>query len=373
MRKDATLFSPIELSRGFRAKNRLIRSATWDGLADDDGRVTDKMMAFYLALAEGGVGTVVTGLAYAEREDQPSRNMLGFADDEQAESCRRLCAMMHDYDCRIVCQLAGGGNLTNYNVENRRVYSPSSHPDDSVYTGAEEMTVEEIQTFIRHYAEAAVRIRDAGFDAVQLHGAHGYLISQFLTPRFNQRTDEYGGSLENRARFLLEVYDATRAAVGEDYPIWIKINCDDFLPENGFTFAESRQVCRWLTGRGIDLIEVSGGHANASSITSGPIRATRGRLDEGFFLEETTVLSKENDVPFAAVGGYRSFSVMEDVLTKTPVRMISMSRALICEPDLPNRLYYGVQDAAHCFSCTDLNCLKIYGGLCRYEKTQLHD
>jgi len=370
MKQEKALFAPVEVAPGFRAKNRLVRSATWEGLADEEGYVTPALEEMYEELAKGGVGTLISGIIYAEKNDQPSRNMLGLDEDRFIPGCRKLCDLVHAHDCRIVAQIAGGGSMTHYKTEERRVYAPSAPPDDAMYTGAQEMTREEIHTLTRHLAEAAVRAKEAGFDGVQIHAAHGFLLSQFLEPRYNWRTDEYGGSLENRARFLLEVYDATRAAVGDDYQIWIKINCESFLPEGeGMTFEECRWVCRQLADRGINTIEVSGGNCNATPLELGPMRTNiRGPEQEGYFLEQAAILAEELDVPILSVGGYRSREKMEAVLRETKVEMISLCRPLICEPDLPNRLESGVQDKANCYSCLDLRCKKIYGGECLYQR-----
>lgn len=365
------LFSEVKLSAGFRAKNRLVRSATWDGLADENGYVTPALRAMYESLAKGGVGTIITGLVFVERGDQASRNMLGLDDDAFIPGLKELCGIVHAHDCQIVAQLAGGGSQTDYKTDQRRVYAPSSHPDDTMYTGAEEMTQEEIDQFARHFAQAALRAREAGFDGVQIHAAHGYLISQFFESRYNWRTDQYGGSLENRARFLFEVYDRTRAAVGPNYPIWVKINCDDFLPEGGLTFEESRWICQQLAARGIDLIEVSGGNCGCTPLELGPMRTNiQTPEQEGYFGTQAAIIAEDTGVPVMSVGGYRSRQKMEQVLRDTKIEMISMSRPLICEPELPIRLRDGSQARAACLSCIGLRCKKIYGRECLLLRTQ---
>lgn len=365
------LFSGVALGKNFNAKNRLVRSSTWEGLCDCDGYVTPALCKMYEELAQGGVGTIVTGITYVERGDQPSRNMMGLDDDCFIPNCKKLCDVVHKHDCRLVVQLGAGGSMSHYKTDLRRVYAPSSHPDSTMYEGAEEITRAEIEALIQNYAAACVRAKKSGFDAIQIHAAHGFLISQFFEPRFNWRNDEYGGSLENRARFLFEIYDAARAAVGEEYPIWIKINCEDFMGSEGLLFEEARWICTQLATRGIDLIEISGGNCNSTKLELGPMRSNIKTVDdEGYFLSQAEIIAEDVDVPVMSVGGYRSVQKMQETLAKTKIEMIAMCRPLICEPDLPNRMREGTQDRASCFSCLDLRCKKIYGGECLYRRVQ---
>ena len=362
------LFAPVALTKGFTAKNRLVRSATWEGLADEEGNITPAITALYEELARGGIGTIVSGIMYAEKSDQCSRNMPGLDEDRFIAGNRELCEKIHAYDCRIVAQIGACGAASHFETDRRRVYAPSSHPGDDMYPGALEMTKDEICAFFVKYAAACRRAKEAGYDAVQLHGAHGFLVTQFLSPRYNHRQDEYGGSLENRARFVFEMLAAARGAVGDDYPLWIKFNCEDFQ-EGGMTFEECRFVCRGLAEHGIDLIEISGGNCNGSLPSEGPMRTgIRTVEEEGYFLPQARQIAEDVPVPVMTVGGYRSREKMEAVLAETKIEMIALCRPLICEPDLPDRLRTGALKRAHCYSCMDLRCKKIYGGECLYAR-----
>lgn len=234
-------------------------------------------------------------VTYAERGDQPSCNMMGLDDGCFIPCCRKLCDVVHRYDCRIVVQIGTGGSMLHYKTDLRRVYALSSHPDSTMYEGAEEITKEEIKTLIQNYAVAFVRAKQAGFGAIQIHAAHGFLVSQFFEPCFNWRTDEYGGSLENRARFLFEMYNAVRAAVGEDYPVWIKINCEDFMGSEGLLFEETCWICTRLAERGIDHIEISEGNCNSTELELGLMHSNIKTIeDEGYFLAQTKIIAEES-------------------------------------------------------------------------------
>jgi 2,4-dienoyl-CoA reductase-like NADH-dependent reductase (Old Yellow Enzyme family) len=211
-----------------------------------------------------------------------------------------------------------------------------------------EMTVEDIQNVVGAYAQAARRAQKAGFDGVQIHAAHGYLLNQFLSPAFNRRSDEYGGNIRNRARILIEVLGAIRAAVGTDFPVLIKMNCQDFI-ENGLTLEDSLQVGLMLTENGIDAIELSGGVLIGGKLS--PVRTGIKTEDkEAYFQREAMAFNKNIDAPLVLVGGNRSFQVAERLIDEGVADYISMSRPFIREPDLINRWRSGDLSRATCLS-----------------------
>ena len=213
----------------------------------------------------------------------------------------------------------------------------------------EELTPEQIDDIIEAFGKAAKRAKNYGFDAVQLHGAHGYLINQFLSPLANQRNDKYGGSFENRSLFLMEVYRKVRNAVGEEYPILIKLNGSDFL-NGGLTLDDSIHAAKLLDEEGIDAIEVSGGTG-----ASGKENPVRTKIDmpekEGYNLVLAESIKKSVKCPVIAVGGFRTMNVIEKAITSGSTDCIAMSRPLIREPELPMRWQQGNTSAAHCISC----------------------
>jgi 2,4-dienoyl-CoA reductase-like NADH-dependent reductase (Old Yellow Enzyme family) len=216
------------------------------------------------------------------------------------------------------------------------------------------MTKQDIREMVNAFGEAARRAKAAGFDGVQIHSAHAYLLSQFLSPAFNRRNDEYGGDVRNRARIHLEVYQAIREVVGKDFPILIKMNSRDFV-ENGLSLEDSIQVVRLLADAGIDAIELSGGF-----ITGGKLSPSRSGIDsedkEAYFQEEARAVKKEIGIPLILVGGIRSFAVAERLVEDGTADYISMSRPLIREPALINRWKAGDLRRAECRS--DNLCFK---------------
>jgi 2,4-dienoyl-CoA reductase-like NADH-dependent reductase (Old Yellow Enzyme family) len=209
------------------------------------------------------------------------------------------------------------------------------------------MTTGEIDSVVEAYADAAWRAQQAGFDAVQIHGAHGYLISQFLSPFTNRRTDAWGGGLDGRVRFLATVCEAVRARVGPDYPVFIKLGMADAV-EGGLTLEDGAEVTAALADMDLDAVEISGGIGGGESLNARP--GIRSEADEAYFRPWAQRARSGTSLPIALVGGLRSRDVMEDVLEAGDADFISICRPLICEPNLPNRLREGGQERAACIS-----------------------
>lgn len=330
-------------------KNRLVRSATWENMADQSGHMTEQLFDLYKELAVGGVGLIITGYAFPLAAEQPNPGMMGIYDDSFIDDYRPLTEMVHGHGSRIVMQIAYGGSQTNFRPGERTILGPSEVADLAFKVVPREMSRGNIQTLKKAYGDAAVRARAAGFDGVQLHAAHGYLLNQFLCPYYNRRTDEYGGSRENRARIVLEILDEVRSRVGNDYPVLIKLNAADFI-ENGATFEDCRYLCRELAARGIDAIEVSCG-----TFASGKLGPCRTRIDapekEAYNAEHAAELADELDVPILVVGGLRSPHVIEKLLETTRIELFSLARPLLAEPQLAKRWQDGDRRAARCISC----------------------
>ncbi len=330
-------------------KNRLVRSATWEGMATEDGHMTEPLFKVYEGLAKGGVGLIITGYNYVLAEEHPNPNMMGIYDDAFVDEYKPLTSMVHDHDCKIVMQIVYGGSCTTLPAEGRVIWSPSGVTDLATGVTPTEMTRENIRTVVQAFGAAAVRAKAAGFDGVQFHGAHGYLLSQFMTPYYNRRTDEYGGSLENRARIILEVYDEVRRRVGEDFPVMIKINGEDYI-EGGVTLDDSTQLARMLDAKGIDAIEVSGGVASAGDRI--PPRPKINSVEkEAFHVANASRIAKEITTSVMVVGGGRTPDVIERALNQGEIMCFSLARPLVAESDLPNRWRSGDRAKARCISC----------------------
>ncbi|MBR1760220.1 MAG: NADH:flavin oxidoreductase [Schwartzia sp.] len=318
------LFEPVTLNH-LALKNRLVRSARWEGIAAPDGGIPAEGYAIYEELAKGGVGAIITGFTSVAANDVYFGGMMRLSDDRLIPQYKKLVEIIHREGCPVIAQLALGA-----------FYRPSGEQAEP-----NEMTADEIQTVIRWFADAAARAKAAGFDGVQIHAAHFFFLSRFVSPRVNRRTDEYGGSTENRARILLEILRGVRS-VAPDLHITAKINSDDFTP-GGLTENESLAVCELLAGTGIDSIEVSGNGTSVSGI--------RPHVNEAYFAPFAARLAEKFSVPVILVGGLRSRATMERVLNDTKIELLSLSRPLLHEPDFPRKLESGESDVSKCVSC----------------------
>ena len=340
------LFEATEIN-GMQLANRFVRSATYEAMAAEDGGCSPRLLEFMNQLAEGGVGLIISSHAYIRTDGQAGPRQVGIYKDDLIDGYRKMTREIHKRAGRVVMQITHGGFFTNNKLTGQRSLAPSEM-EGFGQSRSREMRVEEIQDLIGAYAQAARRAQEAQFDGVQIHAAHGYMMSQFLSPVFNRRADGYGGSVENRVRVLLEVLRRVRAAVGPDYPVLVKMNCQDFLP-GGLTLEESIQVGLKLQEEGIDAIELSGG-----TIVSGEVNHCRAGITseekEAYFREEAKVFKEKLKIPLILVGGIRSFHLAERLVDEGYADYISMSRPFIREPALINRWESGDQRKAKCLS-----------------------
>lgn len=355
-----TLFEETRLGN-LTVKNRFARSATWENLATEGGHLTDKLYEIHEELAKGDVGLIITGYANIVKEEQPNPGMIGMYDDSFIDEYRKLTDSVHKHGTRIIMQLAYGGTKTTFNVGERVIYAPSEVAERGTKVTGKAMTKDEIDYIVNAFADAGRRAKESGFDGVEIHGAHTYLINQFLSPYYNRRTDEYGGNLENRMRFLLETYHKMREKVGEDFPIWVKLTSTEFF-EGGLTFDETRLICKKLEEIGIDAIEVSGNiHGKAKSMV-GQVFDGYGIQEEGYFLEYAKIISNEVNVPIITVGGFKDIDNMEKILNETNISCFALSRPLLAEPSLIKRWKDGDKRPAKCIRCS--KCRTSEGNYC---------
>ncbi len=340
-----SLFDQTQFA-GIKLKNRFFRSATYDGLADEHGHMTEELFQAYENLAKGGVGTIITGLTSVTDIEQFLPRRMAVYDDSFIESYQTLTEMSHRYHANIILQLVCLGSQTS---AGKVMWGPSSVEDLGYKTTPAEMTPQEILLVQSAFAAAALRAKKAGFDGVQMHVAHGYLLSTFLTPYYNRRTDGYGSSIENRARMVVETFKAIREKVGPNYPVLIKINSEDYM-DQGMTFEECKYVCQKLVELGVNVIEVSGGSIS-SRRNEGPSRIITPE-QETYFKPYAAEIAQEINVPMILVGGNREFELMTEILNQTPIEYFALSRPLIRESNLINRWQSGDQDRAKCISCS---------------------
>lgn len=363
-----SLFEPYNLN-GLTIKNRLMRSPMVVAMAAPDGTVTDDLLEYYRVVAEGGVGLACTGCMAVNAEARMTTQQLGVWEDAQVEGLTRLVDTVHAHGdgCVFFAQIfSEGAHSWGY-----------SYGQEDAGLDVDSLGEEQILGIVDAFAQAARRVRDAGFDGVHLHGGHGYLISQFLSPAINRRTDEWGGTVERRARFALEIVAAVRAVVGPDYPLGIKMNTADYLP-GGHWQEESSLVARLLADAGVDLIEMSGGMGFMIELRQALLRRAGER--EYYFWEAVEPFRRALEgsrVALAAVGGIRTPAVMAG-LRQQGIDLISMARPWLCEPDLARRIQAGDLRTAKCVSGSRLcnlclsklakgsvQCERFYPGDCR--------
>ncbi len=342
------LFDPLPLGP-LVAKNRLVRSATWLGLAGPGGEVTDALVGRYAELAAGGVGTVVTGFAFVSPEGRAVPGMLGAHEGAAVPGLARLAGAIRGGGALAGLQLVHAGGQTRAELLGGATpVAPSFVPSPQYPEMPRELTADEIGRIVADFGRAAARAREAGFDFVQLHGAHGYLINQFLSPATNQRSDRYGGDVRARFRFLLEVVAAVQGAAGPDFPVAIKLSGADFVP-GGFDLDDAGRVAEWLQLRGLAFVEVSGGTPASGAL--GPARPARAEEGEAYLADLAAAVKQRVSIPVAVVGGIRRRETAEDLLLRGAADLVSLARPLLWEPDLPARWRSGDRAPARCTGC----------------------
>jgi 2,4-dienoyl-CoA reductase-like NADH-dependent reductase (Old Yellow Enzyme family) len=334
---------------GMKLSNRFVRSATYEGMAAPDGSCTDSLIGKMAELAEGGIGLVITSHAFVSPEGRARNRQIGIYSDAMIPGLRKMAEAVHEQGGRIVAQMAHAGAQTDSRITGLEALGPSVFEKEKGYISREMNAVDRVR-IAAGFGDAAVRAQEAGFDGVQIHGAHGYLLSQFLSPHFNKRTDGYGGAIENRARFLLEVLDEIRLRTGNGYPVLVKLNSDDFL-DDGFRQDEMIRVSEMLAAKGIDAIEMSGGTAYSGGNIPSRIGVLKAETDEVYYREAASRFKKRVKAPLILVGGIVSFTVAEKLVEQGQADYIALSRPVIREPLLVRRWKSGDRAKATCLSC----------------------
>lgn len=365
MRRDEyKLFSPGKIAR-LSVKNRLVRSATYEGGMTEDGRVTPQILKLYRNLASGGVGTIITGHMTVKREGKANDRQSCIYDDCHISEIAQLADVVHrsEKDCKIIAELSHAGRQVLHENTVAECVGPSDVPSPILRKRARVLAVDEIREIIDCFVDAIVRVKKAGFDGAQLHGAHGYLLSSFLSPYTNRRSDEYGGSIVQRAAILREIIVKARERV-HDFPILIKINCTDHV-DGGIDSSTFHELAKMVEELGFDAIEVSGGMWDCLSRSEEdlgffplPIPEARTRINslekQSYYVRCAEGLAV--NIPVMVVGGHRNVESLEEIIDRGGIDFFSLSRPLVSEPDLPNRWLEGRgSDRADCVSCN--SCL----------------
>ena len=375
------LFSPATIG-SLSLKNRIVRSATYEAKADDTGGPTDLYLDFYRQLARGGAGLIVTGLAYPEKEGKLPRT-LGVDDIGCLPSLQRVAGAIHDVGngCKVALQICHTGRQLPHSID-RQTVAPS--PIAEPYTGRtpRELSNGEIESFIDRSAAAIAYASQAGFDAVQVHAAHGWLLSSFLSPHTNRRTDRFGGTTEKRARILIEIIERAKKRVSDDFPVLIKINACDYV-ESGIDLPEALSIGTLLAEAGYAALEISSGMWE--TITRDPKiigwkaeripearKGIRTVKDEAYHRSFAKAFKERlKQIKIILVGGLKTPALMDQIIAAGDADLVALSRALIREPDLPNRWKDGSTEKAACISCNKcLDTLRDENGLSCYYKDE---
>lgn len=366
-------------------ENRMIRTASHEGLADRHGAPTQEQYHFYRAFVEGGIGLIITGYAGIMQNGKSSLYHMTMIDnDELIPTHREMVEKIHGIAGKIVCQIAHCGRQTLSEATGEAVLlAPSSIPNRFFKEVPRELTQKEIKDIIGQFAAAAKRVRKAGYDGVQIHGAHGYLLSTFLSRRSNKRKDRWGGSAENRFRIIAETLKAVREEVGKNFPVLIKLNSFE-RGKDGIKPAECVDFARMVEKTGCcDAVEISAGSnedsfymARGSFPTEGILKYLRpyckmGKIGKGFIrhvvapinsylkppfkegynLETAAKVKQAISLPVIAVGGMRSKAFMESAVREGKTDFVSLARPLILEPDLANKFMKNESESAKCDNC----------------------
>ena len=317
------IFEPLKLNN-MTLKNRLLRSATWEGIAALDGSIDERTYSIYEELAKGGVGGIITGFTSVSDNDTYFEGMMRLSNDKLIPQYKKLVDIVHKENCPIIAQLALGAYY-----KNDREIKPNY------------MTEEDIKNTIDLFVKAAERAKQANYEGVQIHAAHFFFLSRFISPLINERSDKYGGSIDNRIRILIEILKGIKSK-NLGLHVSLKINSSDF-EMGGIDEEECLEICKKMANEGIDSIEISGNGTSRSRI--------KPHVNEAYFRKCAEKVAENVKVPVALVGGIRSKKTMEDILEKTKIEIISLSRPLVNDPDFPKKMESGDIEDSKCVSC----------------------
>lgn len=350
----STLFSSFEI-RGMRLRNRFVRSATFEGASEPDGEVSPLELEMYRNLAVGEVGLIITGICCVHEDGRlfPSQNNL--ANDDAIPGMARLAQTVHDHGGKVAVQLMHAGRETSRFMLIDGL-APSVVKDDPHFDlNHRAMTNEEILGVVEAFGMAAGRAKEAGFDAVQVHGAHAYMFAQFLSPCSNRRQDQWGGDLKNRLRLHREVLASIRKRVGPEFPVLIKLGLRDGF-DGGLSIEEGMEAGKLLAEAGYDGLEISQGLRGARFQETEFHTKLKRPEDRGYFRQWAMAVKQRVHIPVIAVGGIRDLEMAEEIVQQGEADLVSLSRPLISEPGLIARWRKGDKTPARCISCN--KCLE---------------
>ena len=349
---ESILFSPIKI-KNLEIKNRFVRSATFEGLASSEGLPSESLEKLYLKYAEGDIGLIIATSLIEHYKNFPVMGNfpypLGFDEDKYIKAWQPVVSNVHKKGAKIAMQLMHPGRQELIQLRGSTPVAPSPVPKEQSAIIPVELSQNEVRFYIEKFARAGRRVKEAGFDAVQLHGAHGYLISNFLSPHANRRKDSYGGSVEKRAKFVTDMVSRIKELNGDDFPVMIKMNFNDFLP-GGIEPDEALELAVIFEKSGIDSIEVSGG-TSAERWSHVVVKNIKNEDDESYFKTYSRLLKERVKIPVILVGGHRTYSNMQKLVAEGSCDLLSLSRPLIRDPYLINNFKDGTVEKSNCISC----------------------
>jgi 2,4-dienoyl-CoA reductase-like NADH-dependent reductase (Old Yellow Enzyme family) len=344
------LFSPFEV-QGKKVKNRLVVPAMVTSYCDTDGNVTERYIAYHEAKAKGGFGLIITEANLITSGDRAFSKQAGLWHDGQIEGHSKLTERVHKHGTVIIAQLIHNGRQTNERAAGGKIYAPSAiqcpfSPDMPV-----ELTEDMIEKLVGAFSESALRAKKSGYDGVEVHGAHGYLIAQFMSPYSNKRTDKYGGNLMNRLRFPIEIIESIRQKCGEGFIVAFRISGDELI-EGGLTIEDTKAITMILESAGIDMI-----HVSAGTYASSEVIIPTNSINHGWNVHSAEEIKKVCSIPVITVGRINDPILAESVIKSGKADFVAMGRASLTDPELPNKAQAGkFEDIRQCIGCT-VGCL----------------
>ncbi len=340
------LFQPITI-RGMELKNRVMMAPMVTNYANEDGSVSQRLIDYHVARAWGGVGLIDVEAAYVREDGRGFSHQVGIHRDELIPGLRQLTNLVHEGKAKICLQIFHAGRQTSSLVTGSQPVAPSPLAEPSTGVLPRELTIKEIHEIEESFVHAARRAKEAGFDAVEVHGAHGYLIGQFMSPFSNRRTDEYGGNLAGRARFAVEIVSKIRQMVGDSYPILFRISADEYV-SGGLDLTQTQVIARMVQDAGADAFHVSAG----SYASPGQIIVPVMELEEAIFVPLAEGIKRAVTVPVIAVGRLHHPAIANQVIGQGKADMIALGRALLTDSGWVEKAQRGeVDEIAPCISC----------------------
>ena len=333
------LFTPITLPNGTTIKNRFFKSAMSEGMGTKNFQPKKNIATLYKRWAEGGTGLIITGNIMVDPKGTAEPGNIVFDKNSNMEILKNWANQGQQHGAKVMVQLNHPGKQAPKTVSKQTV-APSAVPLgnglNKLFSTPRALTTSEVEELVQKFVTSAKVAKEAGFSGVQIHAAHGYLISQFLSPHDNRRTDKYGGSLENRMRFLKEIYLGMREELGKDFTIGIKINSTDFK-EDGLTEEDSLKTIIELANLGLDFVEISGGTYERPAMMGATSKST----NQVFFAEYSKKLKQKIEIPVVVTGGIRSINAMNTLLNDNTTDFIGIARPLTIDPNIPNKIKQG--------------------------------